>query len=100
MAQPPPDVHLLYCTHEQISFSEKASNPSLGWISPIKLLYLPMFFISSKDFDMGAPQRSILDKTLREPSLTNKLLSRLESMHDSLGHMTVLFYQNPEEKLN
>ncbi|XP_059193101.1 ADP-ribosylation factor-like protein 15a isoform X1 [Centropristis striata] len=62
---------------------------TLVGFSPIKPLYLPMFFISSKDFDMGAPQQSILDKTLRELGLTNKLSPCPKKTNDSLGYMTL-----------
>lgn len=72
------------------SFSEKAGG-TLAWVGfpPIKPVYLPMFFISSKDLDMGAPQQCILDKTLREAGLTNKLSPCPKKTNDSLRYMTV-----------
>ena len=100
MAQPPPDVLLLYCTHVQFFFFLKRQG-TLAWVGfpPIKPLYLPVFFISSKDFDIGAPQQCILDKTLREPALTNKLSPCPKKTNDRLRYMTVWVHKKQEKIL-
>lgn len=72
---------------------------TLSWVGfpPIKPLYLPMFLISSKDFDMWASQQCILDKTLREPDLTNKLSPCPKKTNDRLRYMTVQDYKAREK---
>lgn len=49
LAQPPPDVVLLHCTHRQRFFFLKRQG-TLAWVGfpLIKLLYLPILYIPSK----------------------------------------------------
>lgn len=58
-----------------------------------------MFFVSSKDFNMGAPQSGILDKTLGVRASQTSLDPDLKKANDSGGYTTMSFYRNHELNL-
>lgn len=80
MVQPSLDVDIcrfLYCTHVPLFLGKQGSHSWVGF-SPIKPLYLPIcFHLLKKSCTWEAPRQNTVDKTLREPGLTNKISAAL-----------------------